>query len=67
MRDFIICDEVLIKYIGRDKTMIFKFDKESTKTFKAIIPSDLDIHAGDTVNINFKRFFIFDKEGARLI
>ena len=56
-----------VEYIGRDKTMIFKFDKESTKTFKAIIPSDLDIHAGDTVNINFKRFFIFDKEGARLI
>lgn len=57
----------IVEYIGRDKTMIFKFDKNDTKTFKAIIPSEVDVSSGDTIRINFKKFFIFDKEGARLI
>ena len=55
----------MVEYIGRDKTMIFKFKGQET-TCKAIVPSDVEIEVGQYVNIDFKRFFIFDKEGKRL-
>lgn len=56
----------MVEYIGRDKSMIFKF-KGQENTCKAIIPNDVEVEPGQTVNISFKRFFIFDKEGKRLL
>lgn len=61
----VYCD--MIEYIGRDKTMIFKFDEADTQTYKAIIPSDVEVHQGTRINVSFKRFFIFDADGKRLI
>lgn len=56
----------MVEYIGRDKSMIFKF-KGQENTCKAIIPSDVEIEPGQEVKVNFKRFFVFDKEGKRLL
>lgn len=56
----------MVEYIGRDKTMIFKFEGQKD-TYKAIIPNDVEIEPGQNVKINLKRFFIFDKDGKRLI
>lgn len=56
----------MVEYIGRDKSMIFKF-KGQENTCKAIIPSDVEIEPGQEVRVNFKRFFVFDKEGKRLL
>lgn len=56
----------MVEYIGRDKSMIFKFQGQEN-TCKAIIPSDVDIEPGQYVNIDLKRFFVFDKDGKRLI
>lgn len=56
----------MVEYIGRDKTLIFKF-KGQKNTYKAIIPSDYDVEPGQYVKIDFKKFFIFDEEGNRLI
>ncbi len=56
----------MVEYIGRDKSMIFKF-KGQENTCKAIIPSDAEIEPGQEVRVNFKRFFVFDKEGKRLL
>ena len=36
-------------------------------TYKAIIPSEVDVEPGQKVKIDLKRFFVFDKEGKRLI
>lgn len=56
----------MVEYIGRDKTLIFKF-KGQNNTYKAIIPSDNEVEPGQTIKIDFKRFFIFDEEGNRLV
>ena len=56
----------LVEYIGRDKTIIFKFPGQEN-TCKAIIPSEINVNPGDTVKVNFSRFFIFDEEGNRLV
>ncbi len=56
----------MVEYIGRDKTMIFKFEGQKD-TYKAIIPNDVEIEPGQNVKISLKRFFIFDKDGKRLI
>lgn len=56
----------MVEYIGRDKSMIFKFEGQEN-TCKAIIPSDVEIEPGQEVRVNFKRFFVFDKEGKRLL
>ncbi len=56
----------MVEYIGRDKTLIFKFDGQEN-TCKAIIPSEVDVLPGSEINIDFKRYFIFDKEGTRLL
>ena len=56
----------MVEYIGRDKTLIFKF-KGQKGTYKAIIPSDHEVEPGQFVKIDFKRFFIFDEEGNRLV
>lgn len=56
----------MVEYIGRDKTMIFKFKGQDT-TCKAIIPSDVEIEPGQEVKVSLKRFFIFDKDGKRLL
>ena len=57
----------MVEYIGRDKTMIFRFKGQEGLTYKAIIPSEVDVEPGQTVKIDLKRFFVFDKEGKRLI
>ena len=57
----------LVEYIGRDKTMIFRFKGQEGLTYKAIIPSEVDVETGQKVKIDLKRFFVFDKEGKRLI
>ncbi len=56
----------MVEYIGRDKTLIFKFDGQE-KTCKAIIPSEVEVEPGTEINIDFKRCFIFDEEGKRLV
>ena len=56
----------MVEYIGRDKTIIFKFAGQET-TCKAIIPSEINVNRGDTIKVNFSRFFIFDEEGNRLV
>jgi len=56
----------MVEYIGRDKTLIFKF-KGQNNTYKAIISSDNEVEPGQTIKIDFKRFFIFDEEGNRLV
>ena len=56
----------MVEYIGRDKTMIFKF-KGQTNTYKAIVPNDVEVEPGQNIKVNFKRFFIFDKDGKRLV
>ena len=56
----------MVEYIGRDKTMIFKFKGQDT-TCKAIVPSDVEIEPGQEVKVSLKRFFIFDKDGKRLL
>ena len=56
----------LVEYIGRDKTLIFKF-KGQNNTYKAIIPSDNEVEPGQIIKIDFKKFFIFDEEGNRLV
>ncbi len=55
-----------VEYIGRDKALIFRFDGQEN-TCKAIIPSELEVEVGSYVNIDFKRYFIFDEEGNRLV
>ena len=56
----------MVEYIGRDKTMIFKFKGQDT-TCKAIVPGDVEIEPGQEVKVSLKRFFIFDKDGKRLL
>ncbi len=56
----------MVEYIGRDKSIIFKF-KGGEQTFKAIVPSTLEVLPDTDIRINFTRFFIFDSEGKRLI
>ena len=56
----------MIEYIGRDKSMIFKF-KGQKNTYKAIVPNDVEVESGQNVRVDFKRFFIFDKDGNRLV
>ncbi len=48
----------LIEYIGRDKTIIFKFNNQ-TNSCKAIIPSEVEVNEGDKVRVNFSNYFIF--------
>lgn len=57
----------MVEYIGRDKSMIFKFEGQTDTTCKAIIPSDINVEAGQFINIDLKRFFVFDKDGKRLV
>ena len=56
----------MVEYIGRDKSIIFKFAGQQS-TCKAIIPSEIEVEVGDKVKVNFSRFFIFDKDGKRLV
>ena len=56
----------MVEYIGRDKSIIFKFAGQHS-TCKAIIPSEIEVEVGDKVKVNFSRFFIFDKDGKRLV
>lgn len=56
----------MVEYIGRDKSMIFKF-KGQKDTYKAIVPNDVNVEPGQNIKVSFKRFFIFDKDGKRLI
>ncbi len=56
----------MVEYIGRDKSILFHFKGQET-TCKAIVPSTLDISPDTDVKINFARFFLFDKDGKRLM
>lgn len=56
----------IVEYIGRDKSIIFKFNGQET-TYKAIVPSTLDIQPQSDIKINLSRFFLFDKDGKRLM
>ena len=56
----------MVEYIGRDKSIIFHFAGQEN-TCKAIIPSEINVEAGDKVKVNFSRFFVFAKDGTRLV
>ena len=56
----------IVEYIGRDKSIIFHFAGQEN-TCKAIIPSEINVEAGDKVKVNFSRFFVFAKDGTRLV
>ena len=56
----------IVEYIGRDKSIIFRFVGQNN-TCKAIIPSEINVEAGDKVKVNFSRFFVFAKDGTRLV
>ena len=56
----------IVEYIGRDKTIIFKFKGQDT-TCKAIIPSEINVNRGDSIKVNFSRYFVFDEDGNRLV
>ena len=56
----------MVEYIGRDKSIIFHFNGQE-KTCKAIIPSEINVEAGDKVKVNFSRFFVFNQKGDRLV
>ncbi len=59
-------DVEFTEYIGRDKSIIFHF-KGQKNTCKAIIPSEIEAEPGDKLRINLSKFFIFDKDGNRLV
>ena len=59
-------DVELVEYIGRDKSIIFRFPGQ-TNTCKAIIPSEANVEPGDKIKISLSRFFIFDENGNRLV
>ncbi len=56
----------MVEYIGRDKSILFHF-KGQESTCKAIVPSNLMVEPDSDIKINFNRFFLFDKEGKRLV
>lgn len=56
----------MVEYIGRDKSILFHFQGQPS-TCKAIVPSTLDILPDTDVKINLSRFFLFDKDGKRLM
>lgn len=56
----------IVEYIGRDKTIIFKFPGQENSC-KAIVPSELDVNAGDVVKLSFSKYFLFGENGERLV
>lgn len=56
-----------VEYIGRDKIVIFKLAGVNNKTFKAVIPAEVNIEVGQSARFNLKKYFIFDKAGRRII
>lgn len=71
--EFIVLDpegdlEMIIDYvefIGRDKTVIFKFEGCDT-TFKAITQENEGLEEGKKVRFRLKKLFVFDENGKRL-
>ena len=59
-------DIEFIEYIGRDKTVIFGLPGVKNQTFKAVIPSSVDVENGKEVMFDLERYFIFDKDGRRI-
>lgn len=54
-----------IEYIGRDKLLIFKLPGIENKTFKAVIPSSVNVEVNETVKFDITKYFIFDETGRR--
>ena len=56
----------IVEHIGRDTMVIFT-KEGSEKSIRAIIPSDNDLKAGQTVKFSYSNLFVFDKvNGGRI-
>lgn len=55
-----------VEYIGRDKSVIFKLEGQDS-TYKANIPSEVDVKVGEEMRFNLSNYFIFSEEGDRLV
>ena len=54
-------------YNARYKTIIFNLPGIENKTFKAIIPANINVNPGETAKFNLERFFLFAEDGRRLV
>ena len=56
----------IVEHIGRDTMVIFT-KEGSEKSIRAIIPSDNDLEAGQTVKFSYSNLFVFNKaDGGRI-